>query len=276
MKVYLPLLVFLFYSLASFGQVDTLSRSPYRVYKTYELPASLAVLGTSIFGFRQLDRYASFTTEDITKLNPVHLNAFDRPIAYADPAGFDRAQKRSDQFLNLSIASPLLLMLSKDLRKEALDLLTIYTTAHAVNNLIYFATTFSIRRARPLTYNPAVPLQDKIGYAKSNSFYSGHVSFSTTATFFGAKVLTDYYHLKGWKRAAIFTAAALPPILVGVNRMQAGKHFRTDVLTGFVVGAACGIGVPELHKLRQRTRNLSFRPEWLGTGARGFAVTYTF
>ncbi|MGV3560800.1 phosphatase PAP2 family protein [Larkinella arboricola] len=276
MKVYVSLLVFLLYSLASLGQVDTVSRSPYRIYRTYELPASLAVLGTSIFGFRQLDRHASLTAEEVIKLNPAHLNAFDRPVAHLNPARFGLAQTRSDQFLNLSIASPLLLMLSKDLRKEALDLLTLYTTAHAVNNLIYFATTFPIRRARPLTYNPAVPLQDKIGHAKTNSFYSGHVSFSTTATFFGAKVLTDYYQIKGWKRVAIFTAAAVPPVLVGINRMQAGKHFRTDVLTGFVVGAACGIGIPELHKFRQKTRNLSFRPEMTGTGERGFALTYAF
>lgn len=276
MKGYLTLLVLIIHSLASFGQSDTLRRWPYRVRPAYELPASLAVLGTSIWGFRQLDRYASLSADEIAGLDPTHLNAFDRPVAYYDPARFDAAQKRSDQFLNLSIASPVLLMLSRGLRKEGLDLLTLYTTAHAVNNLIYFATTFSIRRARPLTYNPAVPLQEKTGNAKTNSFYSGHVSFSTTATFFGAKVLTDYYRIKGWKRVAIFSVAAVPPILVGVNRMHAGKHFRTDVLTGFVVGAACGIGIPELHRIRQKTRNLSLRPEVMSTGQRGFTATYVF
>ena len=274
MKVYLSILVLLIQCLPVFGQLDSASRSPYRVYRAYELPASLVVLGASFFGYRQLDRYASFTADDIAKLNPTRINAFDRPVASFDPARFEAAQQRSDRFLNLSIASPLLLMLSNRIRPKGLDVLTLYTTAHAVNNLLYFATAFSIRRARPLTYNPAIPVSEKIGNAKSNSFYSGHVSFSTTATFFGAKILTDFYHIKGWKRVAVFSGAAIPPILVGFNRMNAGKHFRTDVLTGFLVGAACGIAIPEIHRISRKTGHLSVRPEFTLTGQRGVAVTY--
>lgn len=276
MKVYLSLLIFLLYTATSFGQTDSTANSPYRVYRTYELPASLLVLGTSIFGYRQLDRFAKLNADEVAQLNPARINAFDRPVAFLDPGRFEAAQKRSDRFLNISIASPILLMLSKRIRKEGLDVLTLYTTAHAVNNLLYFGTAFSIRRARPLTYNPGVLIGDKTGNAKSNSFYSGHVSFSTTAMFFGAKVLTDFYHIKGWKRIAVFTAAAIPPILVGVNRMHAGKHFRTDVMTGFLVGAAVGIGVPELHRISRKTERLSFRPELSFTGQRGLAVSYAF
>jgi membrane-associated phospholipid phosphatase len=274
MKVYLMFVILLTLSVVSFGQPDTLNHSPYRVYRAYELSGSLVVLGTSIFGYRQLDRYAKLNADEVAQLNPAKINAFDRPVAFLDPGRFDASQKRSDRFLNLSIASPLLLILSKRIRKNGLDVLTLYTTAHAVNNLLYFASAFSIRRARPLTYNPALPIEEKTGNAKSNSFYSGHVSFSTTATFFGAKVLTDLYHIKGWKRAAIFTAAAIPPIFVGVNRMQAGKHFRTDVMTGFLVGAA--VGIPELHKISRKTGQLSIRPEMTLTGQRGFTATYSF
>ncbi|GAB3919465.1 phosphatase PAP2 family protein [Larkinella terrae] len=276
MKVYLSSLILLIYTTVSFGQTESTTRSPYRVYRTYELPASLVVLGTSIFGYRQLDRYANLTADEVSRLNPAQINAFDRPVAFLDPARFDGAQKRSDRFLNISIASPILLILSQRIRKEGLDVLTLYTTAHAINNLLYFGTAFSIRRARPLTYNPGLQIDEKTGNAKSNSFYSGHVSFSTTATFFAAKVLTDFYHIKGWKRVAIFTAAAVPPILVGVNRMEAGKHFRTDVMTGFLVGAAVGIGVPELHKRSRKTDRLSFQPQFSRNGARGLAVSYTF
>ncbi|GAB3335850.1 hypothetical protein GCM10027299_45240 [Larkinella ripae] len=276
MKKYLMGLLLITQSFVSPGQSDPLSPSPYRVHRAYELSGSLAVLGTSIFGFRQLDRYASLTADQVLKYNPLQINAFDRPVAYFDPARFDAAQHRSDQFLNLSIASPLLLLLSKSVRHEALDVLTLYTTAHAANNLLYFATTFSTRRARPLVYNPAVPLSEKTGNAKTNSFYSGHVAFSSTATFFGAKILTDFYRIRGWKRIALFTAAAVPPVLVGVNRMQAGKHFRTDVLTGFVLGAACGIGIPALHRIRSKNRALSFQPALGGRGQRGLVVTYAF
>jgi membrane-associated phospholipid phosphatase len=276
MKVYLTLLIVLTHTLVSFGQPDSASRSPYRVYRAYELSGSLVVLGASFFGYRKLDHYAKLNADEVATLNPARINAFDRPVAYLDPARFDAAQKRSDRFLNLSIASPLLLILSKRIRNEGLDVLTLYTTAHAVNNILYFATAFSIRRARPLTYNPAVSISEKTGDAKSNSFYSGHVAFSTTATFFGAKILTDFYHIKGWKRIAIFTAAAIPPTLVGVNRMWAGKHFRTDVMTGLVIGAAVGIGVPELHRITRKTGRLSLQPQFTLTGQRGFTATYSF
>ncbi|MFC5409574.1 phosphatase PAP2 family protein [Larkinella bovis] len=276
MKIRLTLAVLLIQSTISFAQPDSLPASPYRIHRSYELAGSGVLLGASYFGFRKLDRVATLDAAEVAKLNPVRINAFDRPIASLNPAGFETAQKRSDLFLNLSIASPLLLLLSKPIRHDALDLLGMYATAHVVNNLLYFGTAFSIRRARPLTYNALLPLDQKTGPAKSNSFYSGHVSFSTTATFFGAKVLTDYYRIRGWKRAAIFSVAAVPPILVGVNRMKAGKHFPTDVLTGFLIGAACGIGVPEWHKFRRKTAGLAFRPEVSFACQRGLAVTYSF
>ena len=125
---------------------------------------------------------------------------------------------------------------------------------------MYFRSAFAIRRARPFTYNPDVPLERGVGEAKSNSFYSGHVSFSATGTFFLAKVFTDYHHIRGWKRIGIYSVASLPPILVGINRMKAGKHFRTDVITGFVVGAAAGILVPELHRRIKKSKSFSLEP----------------
>ncbi len=263
MKSYFILLTHLgvlLYSTSLKAQADT-SRI-YHVRRAYELPASVAFLGASYFGFRELDKHASLTEADVLKLDPSQINRFDRPVAFYNPARFEQAQQRSDLFLNIAIASPALLALSKQVRHNALDLLILYTTTHAINNVVYFGVTYPIRRARPLTYNSGLPLEEKIGQAKSNSFFSGHVSFSSTATFFGAKVLTDYYHIKGWKRIGIYTLASVPPILVGVNRMQAGKHFRTDVITGFLIGAACGIVVPELHKRHNQPSSHASQLSW--------------
>ncbi|GAB4029162.1 phosphatase PAP2 family protein [Spirosoma jeollabukense] len=275
MKRYVTTLILSLHVAVSWAQTDTTTFAGYRVNWKVKLPLSVGALALSTVGFRQLDRTASLTAEQVLNLDPARINAFDRPVAFYDPARFPSAQKRSDLFLNISIASPLLLLLGKEMRQDALDLLTLYTTAHTLNNLIYFGAAFPIRRARPLTYNSGLPLEEKTGQAKSNSFYSGHVSFSTTATFFGAKVLTDYYHIRGWKRIAVFTVAAVPPILVGVNRMHAGKHFRTDVLTGFVVGAACGILVPQLHKAARKSSRLSWRTEFMPNGGKGINFTYS-
>lgn len=245
----------------SFGQKDTLAHQKiYFVKPKIELTAGVGLTVASFFGFRQLDKVANLSKEDILKLNPNDLNSFDRPIAFKNPANFASAEKNSDLFLNLSLVSPALLMLDKNIRKDWVDLLSMYMMSHAVDNALYFGAAYSIRRPRPLTYNPNLTAEEKMGDGRSNSFFSGHVSFSSTATFFLAKVYTDYHQIKGLKRIGLFTLAAIPPALVGYYRTEAGKHFKSDVITGFVSGAICGILVPEFHKRLQQKKNLTFQP----------------
>ena len=63
-----------------------------------------------------------------------------------------------------------------------------------------------------------------------------------------AKVISDYHPELGRKKWLVFAAAIIPPAIVGWYRIRALKHFPTDVLLGYLVGAAVGILVPELHK----------------------------
>jgi membrane-associated phospholipid phosphatase len=261
----------------AFGQKDsTMKQKVYKVNLKYELTGSLALLTASYFGFQELDRISGFTADDIAKLNINKINAFDRPIASYDPGKFSNAQVRSDFFLNFSIASPILLALDRRARKDWLDLITLYLVTHTVDNAIYFGAAFPIRRARPFTYNTAIPMEERIGVAKSNSFFSGHVSFAATSTFFLVKVYTDYHQIKGWKRLALFTAAAIPPGLVGYYRVQGARHFRTDVMLGMVIGAGTGILIPELHRKMQKNKHLSLQPYFSPVGANGLALQYTF
>lgn len=239
---------------------DTVPDKVYHVKWKYELPAGTVFMIGSSFLFKELDKVASFKESDLKGLNPQDVNAFDRPIIFRDPAGFQSAHKTSNLFLNASVLSPLLLALDKKVRKDWLDLLSLYLVTHAVDNTLYFAMTFPVRRARPLTYNTNVPLPDRIGVGKSNSFFSGHVSFSSTATFFLVKVYTDYHQIKGWKRLLLYGAASVPPAMVGFYRMKAGRHFKTDVLTGFVIGAASGILVPEWHRNKAKKKGLTLEP----------------
>ena len=39
------------------------------------------------------------------------------------------------------------------------------------------------------------------------------------------------------------------PAVTGYLRFKAGKHFPTDIIVGYGVGATIGYLVPELHKL---------------------------
>lgn len=232
----------------------------YKVNAKWELPVSAGFLGASYWGFRTLDRRASLTEDEVNQLNIYNVNLFDRPVIFNDPNGYDHAQKVSDLFLNISIVSPVLLALDKKVRRDWLDIGTMFLVTHAVDNIIYFGSVLAVDRARPLTYNKDYPMYLRTGDARNNSFFSGHVSFSATSTFFAAKVYTDLHNIKGWKRLLIYTGAAIPPSIVGYYRMQAGKHFRTDVLVGLTIGAASGILIPEFHRVKKADSRVSLSP----------------
>lgn len=285
LKTALALLPALLCNPHTFAQTDTLDVSVptpaprekiYKMHLKYELTGSAALVVGSYFGFRALDRTASMTAEEVAKLNVKNINSFDRPVTTRNPAGFDKAQARSDFFLNFSIASPVLLMIDKRMRKDWLDLLTLYAVSHAADNAVYFAAAFSVRRARPFTYNTDIPIELRTGEAKSNSFFSGHVSFAATSTFFLTKVLTDYHHIKGWKRLAIYTVAAVPPAMVGYYRMRSARHFKTDVLLGLLVGGSSGIAIPELHRITKKYDNVSMAPYFAPGGASGLTLNIGF
>jgi membrane-associated phospholipid phosphatase len=264
----------------SFGQTDTANtvkrEKVYKVKLAWELPSSAAAILLSSTGFRKLEKVSSMTEADILKLNPNDVNGFDRPVIFNNPARYADAQTKSDLFLNISILTPSLLMLDKKIRKDWLDLLTLYLASHTVDNALYFAGAFSVRRPRPFLYNTEVPMNERVGDNKSNSFFSGHVGFATTSTFFLVKVFTDYNQIKGWRRLLLYTAATIPPALVGFYRMESGRHFRSDVLLGFISGAASGILVPELHKIHKKHENLSFSPYYAPGGATGLSLAMKF
>lgn len=252
--------------------IDKPGNKVYHIKVKYELPAAALFIVGSSFGFKELDKVSEYTAKDVVDLDPNDVNGFDRPVIFKDPSGYQRAHERSDMFLNASILSPLILALDKNIRKDWLSLATLYLVTHAVDNTLYFGLAYPIRRARPLTYNTELPVEERIGLAKSNSFFSGHVSFSATSTFFLVKVYTDYHQIKGWKRLALYGAASIPPALVGYYRMEAGRHFKTDVLTGFVIGAASGILVPELHRNKKKEKGVSLSP-FYSPQSTGFTMT---
>jgi membrane-associated phospholipid phosphatase len=254
------------------AQKDSTRHPVYRVKPVVELPAAAAGAVLSIIGFGQLRTKASLSAADVLKLDPATINSFDRPAAFIDPSEFEEADKRSSLFLNITLCSPLLLGLDKEIRRDWVDLLSLYLMTHAADNAVYFGAAFSVRRPRPLTYNSLVPLSEKTGTGKTNSFFSAHTSFSSTATFFMAKVYTDYHHIRGWNRILAYTIAAVPPALVGYYRMRAGKHFKTDVMFGFLAGAASGIIVPELHRYKNNKHAVTFTP-YYDEGAGGMAMT---
>ncbi|MGB0369657.1 MAG: phosphatase PAP2 family protein, partial [Flavobacteriales bacterium] len=123
-----------------------------------------------------------------------------------------------------------------------------------------------VRRPRPFTYNPDVAMHVKTERDARFSFLSGHTSITAALCFTTAKVFSDYSD-NSTHKALVWTSAAVLPLITGVLRVEAGKHFPTDVISGYLVGGAIGYLVPWLHKRKPLTEGLTISPVGLRGGA---------
>jgi membrane-associated phospholipid phosphatase len=104
------------------------------------------------------------------------------------------------------------------------------------------------------------------------SFFAGHTAATATASFFAAKVFSDF-NPDSKARPYVWAAAAAVPAAVGYMRLRAGRHFLTDNLLGYGIGAGVGILIPQLHKKSNET-GLAIQP-YGGNGVQGASLTYT-
>ncbi len=250
------------------------SSSVYKVNKKIEIPISTALLVADYYGFRYLDNKPGLSYEEVQKLDANDIWAFDRIATQQDPSYRERAHDLSDLFLNISVGLPILLGLDRKIRKDWLDLLVLYAETHAINSGIYIVNTSLFNRVRPLVYHHDIPIEERTANETRNSFYSGHVSSTASASFFMAKVFCDYHPGLENKKYWIFGAALIPPSLVGYYRVKAMKHFPTDVIIGGLVGAASGILVPHFHKRKLYHSGLDIQP--LLGNTLGLRACYTF
>ena len=153
----------------------------------------------------------------------------------------------TDKLLLTSFASPFFLMLDKDGRDNFDDMALIVFEGALINSALINLSKVLAKRPRPYNYNPDAPIDLKMKKSSRYSFYSGHVA---TAAYFSFTTATLFSDINPDSKAKpyVWAAAALIPTTVAYGRMRAGKHFFTDVLTGFVAGTAIALTVPSLHR----------------------------
>ncbi|MBS1939476.1 MAG: phosphatase PAP2 family protein [Bacteroidetes bacterium] len=104
-----------------------------------------------------------------------------------------------------------------------------------------------VRRPRPYLHDPALTGKYAPGPKDRLSFWSGHTANTAAITFSTACLVQRSDAAPAMKTTAWITAAAVPACM-GYLRMRAGRHFPTDVLVGYAVGAAVGLLVPYVHR----------------------------
>lgn len=232
----------------------------YRV--NYYISGSIIGVGAiaDYFAIARIKGKADITDVELNTLNSEIFNSIDRWALNQDVSQRKTFGNISDYLEVPFILLPTLLALDKKIKKEWLDLLTIYVEGHIVTftfyNYSWFGPAFQ-NKYRPLTYYPEIPMSERKDGGNRNSFYSGHTASVAFSTFFMAKVYCDYHPEMGFGyKFLLYTAAFVPPAVIGYLRVGALKHFPSDNLVGITLGAALGIIIPELHKYRIKNLRL--------------------
>ncbi len=231
---------------ASCQSTDTIYR--------FKLSREAALLGAGLSGMAA----SLILDKGLDPLSPEQIAALDRE----DVPAFDRssldnysqtAHKVSNICLYGSVVMPLVLMTDKDIRRDAPAIALLFGEAMSLTSAVTGITKRVALRPRPYMYNESVSLEEKSTVNGRFSFFSGHASYTATMCFFAATVWTDY-HPRRPENTLIWTGAATLPAITAYLRHQAGKHFLSDVVTGYAVGALIGYAVPKLHRIQPGKR----------------------
>jgi len=204
------------------------------------------------------ERKRSIPTEaDIAALDRKNIPAFER--RFAGKWNKD-AQKASDIMLYTGVISPLSLLFfdKKDLENnDYLTLGVMYMETFALSAGGMALAKGSIARYRPYAYGDEAPLSDKLNQETKRSFFSGHTALATSGFIFSASVFSDYYPDSKYK-PAVWATAITASVATGWMRVEGGKHFPSDIVTGLAWGGAVGYLVPYLHKKKLHKTDRDF------------------
>lgn len=205
--------------------------------------ASIGLIGINTMVTSMILKQHKLNTpvEAIQTLNREDVSRFDRSATYQNS---QLARKWSDYIATSSTFLPFTVLsnnaLQKNWKNNGLMMAETYLLTAGITNL----TKELVQRKRPFLYNPDVPLSEKLKADATSSFFSGHTSMTAASCFLTASMWSN--QLKGNEQAAIWTSAAVIPAVVGFLRWKGGKHYWTDIITGYAVGAAIGILIPKI------------------------------
>jgi len=227
--------------------ISTLWGQTYELQTGQELGLTGGGVGLSVTsGFFARD-VKLLTPEEIAQLDPDEIMGMYRWVTRQFSVS---AQKVSDVFLYSSFAMPATLYLDQPARTEAGKVGLLYLETLLITTGLTNLVKVAVRRKRPFMYNDSAPIDLKMKKSAQYSFFSGHTSVTASMSFLTAKLYHDFYPDSS-ARPYVWATAAIIPALTGYLRIRGGKHFVTDVVVGYAVGALVGILVPQIHKIPQ-------------------------
>ena len=239
------LLVAILWTLPFFVQAQT--KNPYQLQSPLDLSLSLGGVIVSGASYVLSGLVTPLTPNQLGALDVASLPAIDRSTAASWRPCISEV---SDWFLLGTVLSPLSLLASQKVRKDFLTHALLGGETLFVNYGITQSAKIALLRNRPLTYLASTDPHLLEIQQKRNarmSFFSGHASISASICWYTASVFETYYPHSPARPIVWVTAISLPAF-IGWMRIRSGRHFPTDVITGYVVGACIGWLIPHLHK----------------------------
>src|SRR5690606_2994183 len=233
-------------------------------------------IGLNVAGVMLIQNKPGLTEAGLNALSKDDIWGVDRWAAgnYSEKAN-------SDSYIPMftSFALPLALMLNQNERSHAGQISVLFIESMATTGALFSITAGLVQKSRPLVYNTSIPAEERMDNDEQRSFYAGHTAATASATFFAAKVFHDFNPDSPWKPVVWGVAAAIPAT-VGYLRIRAGKHFLTDNLIGYALGAASGIIIPEIHKKKNKNveiyPTMGFQHMGQNFNSQGLGLIYTF
>ncbi|MDC0674523.1 phosphatase PAP2 family protein [Nannocystis radixulma] len=185
------------------------------------------------------------------------INGLDRRVLGNDNLA---AAHASDALLYTTIAAPLVADLADALvtgrrapgsyrraaggwARDVVVLFEVLAVNVGLTNLVKYA----VRRPRPYSYDEDNSLGDIHDEEARLSFYSGHASTAFAMMTAWATIFT-LRHSRARAAVPVWLAAIGIAATTAILRVEAGKHFWTDVIAGSIAGTSIGVLVPTLHR----------------------------
>lgn len=247
-------------------------RGPVRVNLAIDLPVTLlsgaVAAGIELVKHELPGPYCGLSCS-VDELNPLDRTV----VGNQSPA----ARTASDVLLFASVGLPVVADLidslgsaaahkypgwARDAMRSHGESLLVMAEALGLNLMFTNLVKIAVRRPRPLVYDPQFPRGDRIEPDAALSFFSGHSSTAFTMATAYSMILTLRHPDRPGLYVPIWILAEGAALATAVLRVEAGKHFYTDVLVGATVGTMIGVAVPLLHRRAAGTRigGLALRP----------------
>ena len=218
---------------------------------------------------------AHYQTRPFTAAQVNSLDPFDNP-------GLDRTAlgkwspsvaKASDALLYASFTLPAFMMIHPKARKDFLVVGFIYAEVALLTVGVTELAKNLVLRPRPYVYDSSLPMHLRTDTDARQSFFSGHTSVTAALCFTTAKIFSDYSD-NTTHQALVWSAAVILPAVTGYLRFEAGKHFPSDVIAGYAVGATIGYLVPWLHRRKPLVKGMTWAPYSNGQQEVGLYINY--